>query len=262
MSDPPILAGLRGVVLGVSGKNGLGYRCAELFRRLGAEIAITHRPSREAEGARLGAELGAGLVLPADAGDDASLDRAFASIDRAWGRLDFLLHTWVYVPEGVLARPLVALGREDFATVMEISAYSLVAACRYAKALLARSASPRVVALTSSQANHMTPNYHVVGIAKAALDATVLYLAHELGREQILCNAVSFSLIETDAAVRALGKTATGVTREYLAKRSPTRRAVELEDVASAVAFMVSPLCRNTTGEVLTVDGGFSRSYF
>jgi enoyl-[acyl-carrier-protein] reductase (NADH) len=106
------------------------------------------------------------------------------------------------------------------------------------------------------------PSYHAVGIAKAALEAATRYLAFELGPCGILCNVVSFSLVETDAALRAVGSEAAEATRRHLAKRSMTRASTTLADVGQAVAYFASPLLRNVTGETLTVDGGFSRAYF
>jgi len=145
--------------------------------------------------------------------------------------------------------------------VLSVSAWSLVAACRHARPLLMRSPAPRVVALTSACGHRMTPHYHVAGIAKAALESAVLYLAMQLGREGILVNAVGSSLMATDGAVRAVGEQNAAATRSVQAKRSATGRAVEFEEIAGSVAFLCSPLCRNVTGEIVTVDGGFARSY-
>jgi enoyl-[acyl-carrier protein] reductase I len=108
----------------------------------------------------------------------------------------------------------------------------------------------------------MTPHYHVAGIAKAALDATLLYLAHELGPSGILCNAVSPALIATDGAVAAVGADAAASTRAHLARRAATRAATEPDDVAACAAWLASASCRNITGETITVDGGHARSYF
>jgi enoyl-[acyl-carrier protein] reductase I len=187
---------------------------------------------------------------------------AFEQVGVLLGGLDFVVHTLVHVPEGVLTRPVTAVTAAEFQTTMEVAVRSLLVACRFAKPLLERSTAPRVVALSSGGAESAMPSYHAVGIAKAALSAAVRYLALELGPAGVLCNVVSFSLIETDAAVAAVGCEAAEATRRHLAKRSLTRANTTLADVGAAVAYFASPLLRNVTGETLTVDGGFSRAYF
>jgi enoyl-[acyl-carrier protein] reductase I len=257
----PILEGTRGVVLGVSSRNGVGYRCAAAFRELGAAVGITSRPSRRDEAARWASELGCAHA-DLEATDEASVARAFQALGRELERLDFLVHTLVHVPPGVLERPLSEISARDFADVLEVSVRSLLVACRYALPFLSRSSHPRVVALLSPGADAAMSGYHVVGIAKGALASAVRYLAAELGPKGILCNALSFSILETDAARRVIGDETVSKTRTHLAKRSMTRAPLDFESVTHALAFLASPLCRNVTGETLTVDGGFSRSYF
>lgn len=257
---PEFLAGRRGVVLGVSGANSIGYHVARTLRALGATVAVTCRPARLARVAPLAEALGGG-AYPVDIADEPSLAAVFASLARADTPLDFVVHGLVDIPEGLLAHSLLDVSRADFEHVMAVSAWSLVAACRYARPLLARSNAPRVVALTSACSHRMTPNYHVAGIAKAALESTVLYLAMQLGRDGVLVNAVGTSLLATDGAVRAIGEHNANATRAIQAKRSATGRAIEQDDVAGCVSFLCSPLARNLTGEVVTVDGGFSRAY-
>jgi enoyl-[acyl-carrier protein] reductase I len=145
---------------------------------------------------------------------------------------------------------------------MDVGVRSLLALARYARPWLLRSGSPRIVAMLSGGADFAMPSYHLVGLVKAALAAAVRYLAAELGPDKILCNAVNFSMLETDAARRLIGPERTQQTRQHLAKRSMTRAPLEYADVTSAIAFLASPLCRNLTGEALVVDGGFSKSYF
>jgi enoyl-[acyl-carrier protein] reductase I len=264
MSHPraiPILQGTRGVVLGVSSENGVGYRCAATFRELGAEVGVTFRPPSRENGARRASELGCAHA-ELEATDEASIARAFETLGRELGKFDFLVHTLVHVPPGVLDRPLCEVSARDFAAVLEVGVRSFLASCRYALPFLSRSSHPRVVALLSPGAEAAIPRYHVVGIAKSALAAAVRYLAAELGPAGVLCNALGFSILETDAARRVVGDEAMSKTRSHLVKRSMTRTALEFDDVTHALAFLASPLCRNMTGETLTVDGGFSRSYF
>jgi len=253
-----ILAGARGLVIGVSSANSIGYAIARHARAQGANVTITCRAPRLDRVAPLAAELG-GRALALDVIDDASLATAFAQLGPA--PLDFVVHSVVDIPEGVLARPMLDVSRDDFAHVMSVSAWSLIAVCRHARPLLAQSQAPRVVALTSACSHRMTPNYHVAGIAKAALESAVLYLAMQLGRQSILVNAVSSSFVATDGAIRAIGAEHASATRGVQAKRSATGRAIDLDDIARSVGFLCSAMASNLTGEVLTVDGGYSRAY-
>lgn len=255
-----LLAGRRGVVLGVSSANSIGFHTAHTLRTLGADVAITCRPARLDRVAPLARELGA-QVFPLDARDDASFLSTFAALGAGGHALDFVVHGFVDIPEGVLARPMLDVSRGEFAHVMEVAAWSLIAACRHARPLLAKSDAPRVVALTSACSHRMTPNYHVAGMAKAALESAVVYLAMQLGRDGILVNAVGTSFLATDGALRAVGASNAAGTRAVQAKRSATGRAIEPAEVARCISFLCSPLAQSVTGEVLTVDGGFSRAY-
>lgn len=261
MSEPAprLLAGRRGVVLGVSGATSIGYHTARALRELGAEVAVTCRPARLAAVAALAAELGA-AVHPLDVADDASLAAAFAALDD--GRpLDFMVHAIIDVPGDLLARSLLDVSRGEFAHVMTVAAWSLIGACRHARPMLARSTAPRVVALTSACSHRMTPNYHIAGIAKAALESAVLYLAMQLGKDGVLVNAVGASLLASDGAIRAIGAQPAAATRALQARRAATGRAVNYRDVAHCIGFLCSPLAANLTGEIVTVDGGFARAY-
>ena len=166
------------------------------------------------------------------------------------------------MPEGALERPLVELTARELSDAMEVGVRSLLVAVRHARPWLERSSFPRVVALLSGGADFAMPNYHVVGLVKAALSAAVRYLAAELGPAGILCNAVNFSILETSAARRVIGAERTAQTRVHLAKRAMTKVPLAYADVTRAIAFLSSPLCSNMTGESLLVDGGFSKSYF
>jgi len=260
--EAQLLAGCRGVIVGVSGESSIGYRLATTFSRLGAEVAATYRPARRDLCAPLLEAAGIVHHEALEATDEASMETAIARLGAAFGRLDFLVHTCVHVPEGLLARPLLSVARDELNAVLDASVHSLIALCRHAEPWLARSRHARVVTLTSASAVRATPSYHVAGIAKAALGAAMLYLAAELGPRGILCNAVAFSLIDTEGARRAVGAKNVSMTRGVLEKRALTRRALDPEDVSQMVAFFSSPLCRNVTGETVMVDGGYSRSYF
>lgn len=255
-----LLAGKRGLLLGVSSKDSVAFHAARELQALGAEVAVSLRPRRRGFVPEL-TELGL-VPVELDALDEGSVVRAIDAVGTRFGRLDFLVHTLVHVPEGALEKPVTELGRADFAEAMEVGTRSLLVSAKHAVPWLLRSTSPRIVTLLSGGADFAMPNYHLVGIVKAALASTVRYLAAELGPRGILCNAVNFSILETDAARRVVGADRTSQTRQHLAKRAMTRVPLAYEDVTRAIAFLVSPLCSNLTGEALLVDGGFSKSYF
>ncbi|MFZ5889537.1 MAG: enoyl-ACP reductase FabI [Myxococcota bacterium] len=256
-----LLEGRAGVILGLSGRNGLGYHSARQFREQGANVALTYRPERREALRPILDELGAtGLEL--DATDDSSVERAMTTAGERFGRIDFLVHTLVHVPEGALSRSVLELSLDDMTSAMNVGVRSLLGACRYALPWLERSDAPRVVTLLSAGAQFALPHYHLAGIVKGALLSGLRYLAAELGPRGVLCNAVNFSILETDAAERVIGPERVSESRRHITKRSMTRRALEFEDVTRTIAFFASPWCRNVTAEVLNVDGGFSSSYF
>ncbi len=264
MSDnpPPTLTGRRGLILGLSTPNGLGYHCTVALTRRGAQVLTTTRPSRLNTNRPVSQRAGALDCLALDTNDNQQLDAVAQYIQEQWGALDFLVHTLIHIPDGLLQRPVLDVQQQDFTQVMCSAVHSLIAACSAFAPLLRRSPAPRVVTFTSSGDEHMLPNYHLAGIAKAALGATVRYLAFDLGPSGILCNSVRFSLLPTDAADRAIGPDTSARTHAHLAQRAPTRQPLTFDDVTAAVAYLVSDQCSNTTGQVLTVDGGYSDLYF
>jgi enoyl-[acyl-carrier protein] reductase I len=257
-----LLAGLSGVVAGVSSEDSLGFAAARTLVRLGARIAITSRPARAARRARLAAQAGATVDVDLEASDDASIEAAVRRSSEALGGLDFVLHTLMHVPEPILARPLTSLGRDDLHAVIDAGVHSFVALAGAAAPWLERSASPRVVTITSVSGHRMTPGYHAAGIAKAALDGAVVYLAQELGPKGICVNAVSPPFVSTEGARRVVGDAVAAATVAHQAKRSPLRRATSSDEVADVIGFLVSPLARGVTGQTLVVDGGSSRLLF
>lgn len=264
MSEPAasstLLADKRGLVLGVSSEDSVGFHTAKDLRALGAELAVTARPGRAALLSRLADD--GYVTTELDARQPGSIEQAITRVGERFGRLDFLVHTLVHVPEGALSRPVTALSERELGDAMEVGVRSLLVAAQHAKPWLEKSSSPRIVTLLSGGADFAMPSYHVIGIVKAALSAAVRYLAAELGPAGILVNAVNFSMLETDAARREIGLERTAQTRQHLAKRAMTRSPLGYADVTRSIAFLVSPLCSNLTGEAMLVDGGFSKSYF
>ena len=255
-----LLAGRRGLVVGVSGERSLGWPIACALADRGAEVAIACRPGRYAQMTALADKRGFD-TCPIDVEDPESIAGAFATLGKSWGRLDFLVHSVVHVPDGLLDGSLFAVTRGDFARVMSVAAYSLIALCGHARPLFKSGSDPRVITLTSIGSRRALPNYHVAGIAKAALESVVTYLALELGGEGVLVNGVSAGLIATDGAFRAIGPASVAAARVRLARRALTARATDAEDVAECVAWLASASARNITGEILSVDGGIALAH-
>jgi enoyl-[acyl-carrier protein] reductase I len=254
------LSGRRGLIAGFSGENSFGFSCARAMVEMGAKVTVTSRPQRAEECRRLAESLGC-AHLSLDADDERSMDAAFAQLEAVEPRLDFVVHTIMSVPAGVLDRPLLELTRADFEHTLSAGTHSLVSIVRRALPLLLRSPSPRVLTFSFAGSRLMAPNYHVAGICKAALESAVRYLAMELGPKGVLVNALSTSMIPTDVVLRNWGETVAEKTKALLTKRAPTRSAAGLREVTSHAGWLVSGEMTQMTGEVTMVDGGFSKTY-
>jgi enoyl-[acyl-carrier protein] reductase I len=241
-----LMAGKRGVILGVANHRSIAWGIAESLRREGAEIALTY--AGEAVEKRLkplAEQIGSPLVLPCDVGDDAQMATAMRQVGERFGKIDFLVHSVAYAEKEDLKNPLVQTSRANFLRSLEISAYSLVGLCREAAPFLAEGAS----VLT------LTPNYNVMGVAKAALEAAVRYLAQDLGPAGVRVNGLSAGPIKTLAAsgigdFRDIQRTA--------AERAPLHRNVDIDEVGDAALYLLSPLSRGVTGEIHYVDAGYN----
>tara|TARA_R110002096_G_scaffold171490_4_gene344405 strand:- start:7752 stop:8537 length:786 start_codon:yes stop_codon:yes gene_type:complete len=254
--------GSRGLILGFSGDNCASFHIAKALASHGSKIALTSRTSRLEELADSAKRAGSELHLGVDADDEASMRGAIEQLTSEWGALDFIVHSLVHVPSGVLARPLTELTKADFHSVVDIGVLSLIQICGMAAPLLRNSAAPRIVTLSSESSMLATPNYHVAGIGKAALESASRYLALELGSHKILCNVVSFSAMDSDGAANTIGKENIERTRSHLAKRSMTGLTCDWQHVVNGVLWMCSPMMQNITGQKIVIDGGYSASYF
>lgn len=256
-----LLSGHRGLILGVSSRQSVGFHCLKEFLAQGARVAIAYRERAGGEGP----EIARSLDIPSVAIDvqrEEEIRDGVARAAQSLGGLDFLVHTLVHVPEGGLVGSVLDITQRDLATVMDVGVRSLLSATRHALSWLEQSHHPRVVTLLSHGGDFAIPNYHLLGISKAALKAALHYMAQDLGARGILCNGVAFSMVNTDAATRVLGADTVQATQGYLRKRSMTKAPVEPAQVARAVSFLASSACQNITAEVLNVDGGYCKSYF
>ena len=248
-------AGRTGLIVGVANKRSIAWAIAQALSARGARLAVTYQGERLEENVReLSAALADPLVLPLDVTDDAQIAQVFDQVGSAFGGLDFLVHGAAFAPREELSAPFVQTSREGFRTSLDISAYSLIALARGAAPLMEARGGGSIVTLTYLGSERVFPNYNVMGVAKAALEASVRYLAADLGPKNIRVNAISAGPIKTLAASGISGFS--GILQHYR-DRAPLRRTVETAEVADAAVFLLGPAGRAVTAEVLMVDGGY-----
>lgn len=250
----PLMQGKRGLVMGVANDHSIAWGIAKAVAAQGAELAFTYQG--EALGKRvrpLAESLGATLVLPCDVEDLASVETTFAAIERGWGRLDFLVHSIAYSDKAELKGRYADTTRENFLRTMTISAFSFTECAKRAAALMPSGGA--MLALTFGGATRVMPNYNVMGIAKAALEASVRYLAADFGPQGIRVNAISAGPVRTLAGA---GITDARFMFNFEKAHAPLRRTVTIEDVGGAALYLLSDLSSAVTGEVHFVDGGYN----
>jgi enoyl-[acyl-carrier protein] reductase I len=249
-----LLAGKRGLVVGVANFRSIAWGIARHAYRHGAELAFTYQGEALERRVRpLAASVGSELVLPLDVTRDQEIAAVFEQIGARWGRLDFLVHSIAFAEREDLSGRTLDTSRAGFAKALDISAYSLIALARAAEHLLAPGSS--IIAMTYYGATKALPSYNVMGIAKAALEASVRYLARDLGEKGIRINAISAGPIKTLAASGVSGLRG---FLEVAGERAPLRRNVTTDDVGKAAVYLMSDLASGVTGEVHFVDAGFS----
>ncbi len=249
------LAGKIGLVVGVANKRSLSWAIAQAAAQAGATLVLTYQGRFEEHVNELAETLTPRpLVLPLDVQNDADIDAVFAQIQQQHGGLDFLVHGVAFANRDDITNPFAQTSREGFRLALDISAYSLIALARGARPLMAARGGGSIVTLTYLGSTRVFPNYNVMGVAKAALESSVRYLAADLGPENIRVNAISAGPIKTLAAAGIGGfSSILGVVRE----KAPLRRAIESSEVADAAVFLLGRAGRGVTGEVLMVDSGY-----
>jgi enoyl-[acyl-carrier protein] reductase I len=244
-----------GLIVGVANKRSIAWAIAQAAAAEGASLVLTHQGERLGENVHeLAAMLTNVTVLPCDVTDDAQMDAVFAAIDAKFGGLDFLVHGAAFALREDLSAPFSQTSREGFRVALDVSAYSLIALARRAAPLMERRGGGSILTLTYLGSARVFPNYNVMGVAKAALEASVRYLASDLGPKGIRVNAISAGPIKTLAASGISGFSS--ILQTYR-DRAPLRRTVETSDVADAAIFLIGPGGRAVTAEVLMVDAGF-----
>lgn len=247
------LAGKRGLVMGVANSRSLGWAIAERLRAAGAELAFSYQGERlKEELEKLTAEMPGTLLQQCDVTSDDDLRALFGALRERWGSLDYLVHAIAFAPRPAMDGRYVETTREDWRTALEVSAYSLVAIAREAEPLL--SAEGSIVTLTYYAAEKVVPKYNVMGIAKSALEASVRYLAYEMGGKGVRVNAVSAGPVRTVAA-----RSIPGFLKMYnkVGAAAPLGRNVTHEEVGNLGLYLLSPLSSGVTGETVYVDAGF-----
>lgn len=251
-----LLEGRTGIVFGVANKRSIAWAIAQALSAAGMRLAFTYQGERLKENVEsLAATLPDSRLYPCDVTSDTEIEAVFAALGREVGSLDALVHAVAYAQKEDLEGEFVATSREGFRVAHDISAYSLIALTRAALPLLEKSGQASVIGLTYYGSEKVTGNYNVMGLAKASLEASVRYLASNLGPKGIRVNAISAGPVNTLAARGIRGFT--GMLQHH-AEKAPLRRNVELREVGDTALFLASPLSSGITGEVIFVDCGYN----
>ena len=248
-----LMAGKRGLIMGLANDKSIAWGIARACAEAGAELAFSYQgDALKKRVAPLAEQLGSNVVLPCDVSDMDSVDALFAELEKTWGKIDFLVHAIGFSDKTELRGRYVDTTRTNFLNTMDISVYSFTAVAQRAEKMMNEGGA--MLTLTYYGAEQVMPHYNVMGIAKAALEASVMYLAEDLGKDGIRVNAISAGPIKTLAA------SGIGDFR-YILKwnelNSPLRRNVTIDDVGKASLYLLSDLGSGTTGEVLHVDAGY-----
>jgi enoyl-[acyl-carrier protein] reductase I len=248
-----VLAGKKGLVLGIANNRSIAYGIAKACAEAGAELALTYQAEVLEKRVRpLAAELGAHVVGRCDVAETETIDAVFAEVERLWGKLDFLVHCLAYSDRDQLNGRYVDTTAENFTQSLLISCYSFTALAQRAEKLMTDGGS--MLTLTYYGAEKWMPHYNVMGVAKAALEASVRYLAADLGEKNIRVNAISAGPIKT-AAASGIGDFRYILRwNEY---NAPMRRVVTIEEVGESAVYLLSPMARGVSGEILHVDAGY-----
>lgn len=249
-----LMQGKRGLILGVANDYSIAWGIAQSLRAQGAELAFTYLGDpikRRLE--PLAAEVGSNILIPCDVSDEASIDAAFAELQKVWPEIDFIVHSVAYSDKNELKGLYLDTSLANFLNAMQISCYSFTSVLRRAVPMMKNGGS--ALTLSYYGANKVMPNYNVMGVAKAALEASVRYLAADLGPDNIRVNALSAGPMRTLSG-SAIGGAKT--TYRTAVETSPLRRPMSLEDIGNASMYLLSPLSSGVTGEIHYVDGGYN----
>jgi enoyl-[acyl-carrier protein] reductase I len=251
-----LLEGKTGIIFGVANKRSIAWAIAQALSREGMRLAFTYQGERLKESVEeLTSTMDGSLLCPCDVTVDAEIDSVFKDVGDKFGKLDVLVHSVAFAPREDLENEFVKTSRAGFKMAHDISAYSLVGLTRAALPLMEKAGGGSVVAMTYYGAEKAVEGYNLMGVAKASLEASIRYLAANLGPKNVRVNAISAGPVNTLAARGIRGFT--GMLKLH-AERAPLRRNVELEEIGNAALFLASPMSAAITGEVLYVDCGYN----
>jgi enoyl-[acyl-carrier protein] reductase I len=249
----PLLAGKRGLVIGIANDQSIAWGCAKAFHTLGAELAVTYLNDKSKKYVEpLAQELGASIVMPLDVRVSGQIEAVFAQIEKEWGSLDFAVHSIAFSPKEALQGRVVDVGQDGFRTTMDVSCWSFLRMAHLAEPLMKNGGTLFTMTYYGSQI--VVDNYNIMGVAKAALESAVRYVAAELGPRHIRVHAISPGPLATRAA--------SGIPEfddllEKAKLKAPARSLVSIDDVGIATAFLAHDAARLITGETLYIDGGY-----
>jgi enoyl-[acyl-carrier protein] reductase I len=254
MDAPRLMQGRRGLIMGVANDHSIAWGIARSLARHGAKLAFTYQGEAQKKRVTpLAQSIDSHLVLPCDVESDAELDGVFAAIERDWGSLDFVVHSLAHSDRNELKGRYVETTRANFLRTLSISCYSFTDVARRASALMAGSGA--MLTLSFGGASRVMPNYNVMGVAKAALESSVRYLAADLGKEGIRVNAISAG------PMRTLAGSAVGDARtmfKWNKAQSPLKKNIDLDHIGGAALYLLSDLAAGVTGEIHFVDAGYN----
>lgn len=255
-----LLTGKRGIIMGIANERSIATGVARILHKEGAELGFSYLPDtgerkrNEARVRDVTKDLNPLLVAPCDVGQDADINAFFSVVQKEMGTIDFVIHSIAFAPTDDIKVPTHQASRAGFAQAMDISVYSFLAVARFAAPIMKQDGSGSICAMTYFGGEKVMPGYNLMGVCKAALDASVRYAAAELGEQKIRVNAISAGPVKTLAA------SAVGDFKKMLGlyqQSAPLRANITAEDVGASTAYLVSDYGRMTTGEILHVDGGY-----
>jgi enoyl-[acyl-carrier protein] reductase I len=253
VAKAPLLEGKQGLIVGIANDQSIAWGCAKAFRALGAELAITYLNEKAKKFVEpLARELAAPIFMPLDVRTDGQMEAVFERIRKKWGRLDFLVHSIAFSPKDALGGRVVDVPREGFLTTMDVSCWSFIRMAHLAEPLMKRGGTLFTMSYYGSRM--VVKNYNIMGVAKAALESAVRYMAAELGPKGIRVHAISPGPLATRAAS---GIPEFDALLEKAKKKAPAGSLVSIDDVGIATAFLAHDAARLITGETLYVDGGY-----